>query len=79
MTKFGITSLGIKSRGIHIYMSKYDSNPPHFYMEYNGQEIIFGLNDLKLIEDKLPLDKKELLLGWANKLVNAWTLCQKWN
>jgi hypothetical protein len=82
MTKFRIISMSTLSRfqGMHIYMNEHDHNPPHFHVEYNGQEAVFGLN-LKLMEGNLPSNKKKLLLEWASsrkeKLVNAWTLCQE--
>jgi hypothetical protein len=82
MTRFRIISMSTLSRfqGLHIYMNENDHNPPHFHVDYNGQEAVFGL-DLKLIEGKLPFNKKKLVLEWASsrkeKLAFAWSQCQE--
>ena len=50
--------------------------PPHFYAKYAGKKAIFSINELKMIEGKLPRQAVRLILEWAFE--HRETLLENW-
>ena len=42
--------------------------PPHFHAKYGGQRAAFSINELNLIEGRLPKRVVSLVLEWAFEL-----------
>jgi hypothetical protein len=51
--------------GIVIAMYFKEHAPPHFHAKYGGQRAAFTINDLNLLEGKLPPRIVSLVLEWA--------------
>jgi hypothetical protein len=51
--------------GIVIAMYFKEHGPPHFHVKYGGQRAAFSIDDLRLIEGKLPSRIVALVLEWA--------------
>ena len=51
--------------GIVIAMYFKEHGPPHFHAKYAGQRAAFSIEDLRLIEGKLPQRVVSLVLEWA--------------
>jgi hypothetical protein len=66
--------------GIIIAMYYNEHVPPHFHAKYEGQTASFSVNDLKLIEGKLPPRVIALVLEWAfdhrDELLSDWELAK---
>ena len=64
--------------GIVITMYLPDHNPPHFHVEYGGEEMLVRIDDAEPIEGDLPPRQKKLILGWAvlhhDELMENWAL-----
>ena len=58
-----------------------DHEPPHFHAEYGDHEASFSINELKLINGKLPARVVALVLEWAfahrDELQANWLLAKK--
>lgn len=67
--------------GIVIAMYHNDHAPPHFHVKYGDYKAMFSINDLKLIEGKLPPRVISLVLEWAflhrEELMQDWDLAMK--
>jgi hypothetical protein len=67
--------------GIIIYMYFNDHDPPHFHAKYNEYRGKITINELQLIEGKLPKRVMALLLEWANnhrtELLENWETLKK--
>lgn len=67
--------------GIVIYIYYNDHNPPHFHAEYGKYSAIFSIEDLQLIDGKLPVRVISLVLEWAfihrEELLVDWNLAKK--
>lgn len=63
--------------GIVIYIYYNDHNPPHFHAEYGKHKATFSIQDLTLMEGKLPPRVTPLVLEWAFKYREA--LMEDWN
>jgi len=61
---------------IAIYYS--DHGPPHFHAKYGDETGVFSIDDLKLIEGRLPRRAASLVLEWAfehrDELMRDWEL-----
>ena len=61
---------------IAIYYS--DHTPPHFHAKYGDETGVFSIDDLKLIEGRLPKRAASLVLEWAfehrDELMRDWEL-----
>lgn len=53
--------------GIVIYMYFNDHGPPHFHAKYNDFRGKITIEDLRLIEGKLPNRVMAFILEWANE------------
>ena len=66
--------------GIVIAMYHKEHAPPHFHAKYGSQRGVFSINELKLIEGKLPKRVISLILEWAfehrDELLEDWELAQ---
>jgi len=51
--------------GIVIAMYFKEHAPPHFHAKYGNQRAAFSINELQLIEGKLPPRIVSLVLEWA--------------
>jgi len=51
--------------GIVIAMYFKEHAPPHFHAKYGAQRAAFSIDDLRLIEGKLPPRVVSLVLEWA--------------
>ena len=66
--------------GILIKMFFSDHEPPHFHAEYAEFKAVIDINQLQMIEGKLPRRALNLILDWAelhkSELLEDWKLCQ---
>ena len=55
------------SRFFRIVIAMYynDHSPPHFHAKYGDETGVFSIDDLKLIEGRLPRRAAGLVLEWA--------------
>jgi hypothetical protein len=57
-----------------------DHNPPHFHAEYGEHTVLIDINELKVLEGKLPRRALGHVLEWAGEhqqeLLNNWELCR---
>ena len=66
------------SRFLGIIISMYfdDHNPPHFHAQYNKYKVQIKIDDLSVIEGKLPPRVLGLVIEWAtihqNELIENW-------
>jgi len=55
--------------------------PPHFHAKYGGQRAAFSINELNLIEGRLPKRVVSLVLEWAfehrDELMEDWKLAER--
>ena len=62
--------------GIVIAMYYKEHAPPHFHAKYAGQRAAFSIEDLRMIEGRLPRRAVSLVLEWAfqhrEELVENW-------
>ena len=63
--------------GIVIYMYFNEQNPPHFHAEYNEFRASISINNLGLIEGKLPSKVMSLVVEWAQD--HQEELQENWN
>ena len=67
--------------GIAVFMYFEDHNPPHFHVRYNDFRAVFSVNDLSLVEGKLPARVLGLVMEWADlhkkELLENWDMLQK--
>ena len=64
--------------GIVIAMYYQEHKPPHFHAKYGSEVGVFSINDLRLIEGKLPKRIISLILEWTfehrQELIENWEL-----
>jgi hypothetical protein len=67
--------------GIIIAMYYRDHEPAHFHAIYGNYEAVFAIEDLRIIEGKLPSRVTSLVVEWAAlhivELEKDWELCKK--
>ena len=67
--------------GIVISMYYREHLPPHFHAKYAGKRAAFSINDLKIIEGRLPKRIVSFVLEWAfdhrEELLEDWKLARK--
>jgi len=67
--------------GIIIAMFYDDHHPPHFHAIYGEYKAKFSIEDLRILEGKLPRRVISLVLEWAflhrNELRKEWKLSQE--
>ncbi|MGZ5028891.1 MAG: DUF4160 domain-containing protein [Methylobacter sp.] len=63
--------------GIVIYMYFNEHNPPHFHAEYNEFRVSISIENLGLIEGKLPSKAMSLVVEWAQE--HQEELLANWN
>ncbi|HHH75881.1 MAG TPA: DUF4160 domain-containing protein [Phycisphaerae bacterium] len=67
--------------GIVIAMYFKDHAPPHFHAKYGSQRAALSIEDLRIIEGKLPPRIISLVLEWAflhrDELMSNWDLARK--
>ena len=64
--------------GIVIAIYWQEHGIPHFHAKYAGQRAVFSINDLRLLDGKLPQRVTALVLEWAfqhrTELMQDWEL-----
>ena len=64
--------------GFRVFINWDDHNPPHFHVEYGGDEMLVRIDDAEPIAGDLPAKQKKLILGWAvlrrDELMENWLL-----
>ena len=67
--------------GISIAMYFKDHNPPHFHAIYNEYDIKIEIENLTILEGKLPPRILGIVMEWAElhkkELMDDWNLLQK--
>jgi hypothetical protein len=63
--------------GIVIMMYANDHNPPHFHALYNGHDSLITIQNLSLMEGKLPSRIIRLVKEWA--ALHQEELMENWN
>ena len=67
--------------GIIIAMYYQDHNPPHFHVRYNEYKAIISIQELAILEGKLPPKVLGLVVEWASQhqkeLIEDWNLAQQ--
>lgn len=67
--------------GMIIAMFYREHNPPHFHVRYNEYKAAISINDLAILEGKLPPKVLGLVIEWASinqeALKANWELAQK--
>ena len=62
--------------GIVIRMYFDDHPPPHFHAAYGGEEAVFGIDNLAVLNGRLPRRARDLVTEWASQhreeLKEAW-------
>ena len=66
--------------GIIIFMYFDEHNPPHFHVKYGENRTVISINELKVMEGRIPKRALALALEWANEhrdeLMNNWNSLQ---
>ena len=66
--------------GILIQMYWKVNQPPHFHAIYGSVEALIDINNLSVLNGKLPRRAIELVLDWAElqqqELLDNWNLCR---
>lgn len=66
--------------GIIITMYYKDHNPPHFHVRYNNFKASVGIEDLVVLQGKLPPKVLGLVVEWASihkgELLEDWKLAK---
>jgi len=67
--------------GIVIAMYFKEHAPPHFYAKYGAQRAAFSIEDLKLVEGRLPHRVVSFVLEWAfdhrEELMENWKRAER--
>ena len=66
--------------GLIVYMYANDNQKhhlPHIHVEYQNDEAVFSILDGKLLEEKLPNKKIQLVRAWI--IINQEDLMANWN
>ena len=63
--------------GIVVRMYFQDHNPPHFHISYNKYEASISIDDLTIVEGKLPPRIYGLVVEWAS--LHKSELLDNWN
>jgi hypothetical protein len=62
--------------GISIYFYYRDHDPPHFHAIYSGDQAVFEIETLDVLEGRLPRRANALVLEWAAQhrldLMHVW-------
>ncbi len=62
--------------GIIIFMYFDEHNPPHFHAKYGEDRAVITIQELKVMEGRIPKRALSLVLEWANdhrdELLNNW-------
>ena len=69
------------SRGLKVFINWDDHNPPHFRVEYAGEEMLVRIDDAEPMEGDLPPKQNKMILAWAvmrhDELLEDWALAEK--
>ena len=66
--------------GIIIAMFFDDHNPPHFHARYGGNNAVIDINNLNVLEGKIPPRAMNMVIEWAkshqDELLKDWELAK---
>ncbi len=66
--------------GIIIAMFFDDHNPPHFHARYGGNNAVIAINNLSVLEGKIPPRALNMVIEWAKshqgELLKDWELAK---
>ncbi len=66
---------------IRMYLGKFEHNPPHIHVEYQGNNSTFDINSNNLIEGNIPSRQLKLVHAWIElhkeELLADWEIAQK--
>lgn len=64
---------------IHIHFGEH--GPPHFHARYSGHRALIDIDDLLVLEGRLPTRARRLVIEWASihqdELREAWDRAQR--
>ena len=63
--------------GITIQMYFDDHQPPHFHATYSGDEAVFEIDSLEILQGRLPIRAHALVIEWA--ALHQMELQRAWN
>lgn len=67
--------------GIIIAMFYDDHNPPHFHARYGKDNVVIGIESLRVLEGHIPNRALSLVMEWASQhqkaLLADWNLAKK--
>ena len=52
---------------IRMYFAQAEHNPPHFHASYGGEDAIYSINELKLLDGHLPRRADRMVREWAEQ------------
>ena len=68
--------------GIIIRIHVPDHAPPHFHALYSGQEALFRIDNLSIMQGRIPARARRLVIEWASlhqdELASAWERAQNY-
>lgn len=66
--------------GIVVFMYFDEHNPPHFHAKYGEDRVVISINELKVMDGRIPKRALSLVLEWANEhrdeLLSNWNSLQ---
>ena len=67
--------------GIVVQIFYSDHAPPHFHAKYAGREILVSIQDMTVLEGRLPPRALGMVMEWAaihqTELLDAWNRAQQ--
>ena len=67
--------------GIVVQIFYSDHAPPHFHAKYAGREILVSIQDMTVLEGRLPPRALGMVMEWAaihqTELLDAWNQAQQ--
>ena len=65
---------------IRMYCAPKEHNPPHIHVYYQDYKAIVNINEVELVDGKLPKNKQRIVLAWVElrkeELLANWELAQ---
>lgn len=62
--------------GISIYINSRDHNPPHLHIRFGGEDVMFDIKSLTIMQGTLPTGLRERVTQWAT--LHQEELLQNW-
>ena len=65
---------------VRMYCAPKEHNPPHIHVYYQNYRAVIDINNVKLVDGKLPQNKLRIVLAWVElrkeELLADWQLAQ---